>query len=297
MFAIRQHEFGPAETLRYEEVPDPHPQDDQALIRVVAAGVHLVDTTIRKGQFGNPQLPMTPGREVAGVVTAGDKNWIGRRVVAHLGMANGGYAEQAVADVSALHTLPDGVSEEAAVTMIGTGRTTIGILKAANLTKDDRVLVLSAAGGIGTLLMQEAENIGAEVIGLASKDKLAHDYTELDHLNNFTVVFDGVGGEIGDRALKTLGPGGRTIIYGWASGTPTKIDTNVLYQNSLTATVALGPGLLKNGLRPLETEALEGLTTGRFTPRIHPAFALRDAAKAHRALEERATTGKVVLRP
>ncbi|GLZ34658.1 oxidoreductase [Lentzea sp. NBRC 105346] len=297
MFAIRQYEFGPAETLRFEEVPDPQPAENQVLIHVASAGVHLVDTSIRKGAFGNPELPMTPGREVAGVVTQGPAEWLGRRVVAHLGMANGGYAEKAVANVEALHALPDDVSFDNAVAMIGTGRTTVGILQVAKLTPEDRVLVLSAAGGIGALLVQEAWNVGASVVGLASKGKLEHDYSELDSLEDFTVVFDGVGGEIGDQALRALGPGGRIIIYGWASGTSTKVSTEILYRNSLTATVALGPGLLKKGLRPLETEALQALQTGRFTPSINQPFALRDAAKAHEALESRATTGKVVLHP
>ena len=105
MHAIRLHEFGPAENLRYEEVPDPEPGPGQVRIAVAVAGVHLVDTTIRSGEqrgpFPLPELPAIPGREVAGVVdTVGagvDPSWIGRRVVAHLGMASGGYAELAVA--------------------------------------------------------------------------------------------------------------------------------------------------------------------------------------------------------
>lgn len=304
MFAIRQYEFGPADNLRFEEVPDPRPQQDQVLIRVTAIGVHLVDTSIRKGEFGNLGLPMTPGREVAGVVTEGPAEWVGRRVVAHLGMVSGGYAEQAVANVSALHALPDNVSDEAAVAMIGTGRTTVGILHTAKITSEDTVLVLSAAGGIGALVVQEARNVGAKVIGVASKSKLSHinadqviDYDELESVKGTTVVFDGVGGDAGDQALKTLAPGGRTIIYGWASGKSTDTSVETLFRASLTATVALGPGLMKNGLRPLEDEALQGLESGRFVPLINPPFALKDAAKAHEALESRATIGKVVLRP
>ena len=103
MHAIRQHEFGPAETLRYEEVPDPVPGAEQVRIAVEAAGLHLIDTKIRAGFSGGPlsppQLPMTPGREVAGTVDllgpGADEHWRGRRVVAHLGQANGGYAELA----------------------------------------------------------------------------------------------------------------------------------------------------------------------------------------------------------
>ncbi|MEU0881778.1 zinc-binding dehydrogenase [Lentzea sp. NPDC005914] len=314
MFAIRQYEFGPASNLLFEEVPDPSPAPGQVRVTVAAAGVHLVDTTIRKGAFGPVGFPMTPGREVAGVVTAlgGDvsPDWLGRRVVAHLGMANGGYAELAVADVTSLHALADDVSFEAAVAMIGTGRTVVGVLDAAKLTSDDVVLVTSAAGGMGTLFVQEARRVGAQVVGLASGEKLDHvmdngadaaiDYTRPDWSNgikDMTVVLDGVGGEVGETALKTLGVGGRQIIYGWASGKPTPISTEALFAKSLTATVALGPGLTRRGLRVLEEESMAGLASGRFVPLVNPPFALRDAAKAHEALESRATVGKVVLKP
>ena len=314
MFAIRQYEFGPASNLLFEEVPDPEPATGQVRITVAATGVHLVDTTIRQGGFGPVDFPMTPGREVAGVVTTlGDDvspDWLGRRVVAHLGQAGGGYAELAVANVTALHALPDDVSFEAAVAMIGTGRTVVGVLDAARLTADDVVLVTSAAGGMGALFVQEARNVGARVIGLASGEKLDHvmdngadaaiDYTRqgwADGLKDMTVVLDGVGGEAGTQALKTLGPGGRQIIYGWASGEMTQISTAALFANSLTATVALGPGLMRRGLRNLEEESMAGLASGRFVPSINPPFALRDAAKAHEALESRATVGKVVLKP
>ena len=129
MHAIVQHAFGPAENLRYEETEDPVPAAGQVRIAVEAAGVHFIDTRIREGfssgPLGAPSLPMTPGREVAGVVDAGEETWLRRRVVAHLGPASGGYAELAVAPVSALHELPDGLSAEAAVAMIGTGRTAV----------------------------------------------------------------------------------------------------------------------------------------------------------------------------
>ncbi len=314
MFAIRQYEFGPAENLRFEEVPDPEPTAGQVRITVAAAGVHLVDTTIRKGGFGPVEFPMTPGREVAGVVTSAgpdvSRDWIGKRVVAHLGMTSGGYAELTVAAEEALHPLADDVSFEAAVAMIGTGRTVVGVLDAARLTADDVVLVTSAAGGMGALFVQEARTIGAQVIGLASGSKLdyvmdngadaAIDYTRpdwADGLKDMTVVLDGVGGEVGAAALKTLRVGGRQIIYGWSSGAMTKISTEALFANSLTATVALGPGLMRRGLRVLERESMAGLASGRFVPLVNPSFALKDAAKAHEALESRATVGKVVLKP
>ncbi len=125
--------------LRYEEVDDPRPGPGQARIAVAAAGVHLIDTALRAGRpmgpLALPELPTIPGREVAGTVDAVgpqvDEQWLGRRVVAHLGPASGGYAELAVRETDALHALPDGLADDAAVAMIGTGRTALAILEVA----------------------------------------------------------------------------------------------------------------------------------------------------------------------
>lgn len=139
MHAIRQHAFGPPDTLRHEEVPDPAPGPGQVRIAVEAAGVHLVDTSIRRGESGGPyprpELPMTPGREVAGRVDRVgpdvDPAWVGRRAVAHLGVASGGYAEIAVAPVASLHEVPDDLDAATAVAAIGTGRTAFPLADAA----------------------------------------------------------------------------------------------------------------------------------------------------------------------
>lgn len=318
MYAIRQYEFGPAENLRHEEVPDPAPGPDQVLVDVSAAGVHLLDTSVRRGERGGPfplpELPMTPGREVAGVVTAlgdgADARWLGKRVVAHLGQAGGGYAELAVVNTASLHELPDHVSDDEAVAMIGTGRTAVGVLGIAQLTKDDVVLVTAAAGGLGSLFVREAKAVGARVVGAASTAKLdlvrelgadqVVDYTRpdwADGVGEVSVVLDGVGGDAGRAALELLGVGGRIVLYGWSSGTPTRIETADLYRGGLTASVAVGPRLLKGmNLRELEERALELLAERRLTP-LTTTFPLRDAAGAHTALETRATTGKVVLKP
>jgi NADPH2:quinone reductase len=326
MHAIRQHEFGPPETLIYDEVPDPVPADGQVRIAVEAAGVHLLDTTIRKGESGGPfplpDLPMTPGREVAGRVDAlgpgVDDHWLGRRVVAHLGMASGGYAELALAPVGALHELPDDLAADAAVAMIGTGRTTMGILEVAQATPDDVVLVTAAAGGIGSLLVQAAHNVGAVVVGVAGgPDKVERarklgadvgvDYREpawpeavreaLDG-RDVTLALDGVGGEIGRGALELLGPGGRIVMFGWSSGKPLELSTGDLYARGITASAAVGPRIMQRpgGMRDLETQALAEAAAGRLVPSV-ARFALADAAQAHAALEGRETAGKTVLLP
>jgi NADPH2:quinone reductase len=326
MRAIRLHEFGPAENLVYEEVEDPQPGPGQVRIAVAAAGVHLIDTTIRagvqRGPLPLPDLPAIPGREVAGVVDAlgagVDESWLGRRVVAHLGPASGGYAELAVREVDAAHTLPNGVPEDEAVAMIGTGRTTLGILEVAQVTAGDLALITAAAGGIGSLLVQAVREAGAVAVGLAGgKEKVARahelgarvaiDYTAPDWADavrealgdaRVTVAFDGVGGTVGRGALELLAPGGRLILFGWSSGEPTRLSASDLFARGLTASAAIGPRILNRpgGMRDLEEQALAALADGRLAPLVQ-RFPLVEAAAAHAALETRATVGKAVLVP
>ncbi|HEY9412140.1 MAG TPA: zinc-binding dehydrogenase [Jiangellaceae bacterium] len=327
MHAIRQYEFGPAESLVYEEVPDLTPGDGQVRIAVEASGVHLLDTTIRAGVPGGPfplpDLPMTPGREVAGTVDAVgpgvEGRWLGRRVVAHLGRASGGYAEAAVAAATSLHEVPGTVRAEQAVAMIGTGRTALLVLDAARLGPDDVVLVTSAAGGLGSLFVQAGRRAGATVVGVAGgeskavavRDHGAHvavDYRQPGWADavraelgdrHVTVALDGVGGEVGRTALELIGPGGRLVLFGWSSGEATKLDAMDLYRNALTVTVPLGPAATKGpgGLRWLEERSLAALAAGELVPVVNPPFRLADAAAAHTALTERRTMGKVVLVP
>jgi NADPH2:quinone reductase len=327
MHAIRLHAFGPAENLVFEEVGDPRPGPGQVRIAVRAAGVHVLDTNIRSGDTGGPfplpDLPQIPGREVAGVVDAAgdgvDGSWLGRRVVAHLGMASQGYAELVVAPVGSLHELPDGLADDAAVAMIGTGRTTLAVLEAAELGPDDVVLVTAAAGGIGNLLVQAARNVGATVIGVAGgPDKVARvrelgadvalDYRTpawADDLRAergdrpLTVAFDSVGGDAGRATLELLAPAGRLVIYGWSSGAPTGLSAGDIVGRGLTVTGAIGPRILQRpgGMRDLETRALARAAAGEWAPLVDSRFPLADAARAHRALEERETVGKVILVP
>jgi NADPH:quinone reductase len=324
--AIRLHEFGPPENLVYEEVEDPQPGPGQVRIAVAACGVHLIDTTIRagvqRGPLPLPDLPAIPGREVAGIVDAlgsgVDEGWLGRRVVAHLGPASGGYAELAVREVDAVHALPDGVAEDEAVAMIGTGRTTLGILEVAQLTPGDVALITSAAGGIGSLLVQAVRAAGAVAVGLAGGEaKLARvqelgataaiDYTEPEWTDavrealgdaRVTVAFDGVGGDVGRGAMELLAPGGRLILFGFSSGEPTRLSAADLFARGLTASAAIGPRILNRpgGMRDLEEQALAALAEGRLRPLVQ-RFPLAEAAAAHAALEARGTVGKAVLVP
>ena len=326
MHAIRLHAYGPPENLRYETLPTPDPAPDEVRIAVAAAGVHVLDAKLRAGEAGppgsQPELPHTPGREVAGVVEAVgadvDPAWRGRRVVAHLGPAplHGGYAERTVVAASRLHPLPDHVSDEAAVAMIGTGRTTMGILEVAQLERTDVAIVTAAAGGIGSLLVQAARNVDACVVALAGGERkvaqakalgadVAVDYTLPDwavrvreQLGGYepTIALDSVGGAVGRELLGLLGLGGRLILIGWSSGSPTEITVDDLYGGGLTVSAALGPRIMRRpgGVRGLEEQALAKLASGELQPAIE-RFPLADAAAAHAALESRRTSGKVVL--
>ncbi|MGW1374096.1 zinc-binding dehydrogenase [Streptomyces sp. NPDC002446] len=337
MHAIRLHSFGPAENLVHETVEDPVPGPGEVRIAVAAAGVHLLDTALREGQKGGPmplpQLPTVPGREVAGTVDAlgegTDPVWLGRRVVAHLGMAPGGYAELAVVAADRLHPIPENLTPAQAVAMIGTGRTTMGILLFADLTADDVVLVPAAAGGIGSLLVQYARNTGATVIGLAGGAAkvarvrelgadLAVDYTDDDWPSlvrafldgrgapGATLVFDSVGGAPGRAAVDLLAKGGRHLVFGWSSGGPLtggplEFTDAELAARQITSEPVLGPPMLAkaggdNPIRTLETAALAEAAAGRLIPGVQ-SFPLSEAAAAHRALETRGTMGKVVLVP
>ncbi|NGO72448.1 zinc-binding dehydrogenase [Streptomyces boncukensis] len=348
MYAARLHTFGPAENLTYEQVPDPVPGPGQVRIAVEAAGVHLIDTLFRAGREDGPlplpELPVIPGREVAGTVEAlgegTDAGWLGRRVTVHLGMAPGGYASLAVADADALHPVPDQVSAPAAVAMIGTGRTVMAVLRDARIGPADTVLVLAAAGGMGALLAQYAKHRGAFVVGAAggtAKTALVRDLgvdmavdyrqdgwadrirAELGGERPVNQLFDSTGGSLARTALGLLAPGSTHFAYGGAQvllsgsgggvgGEGTDGGTNggtdggaeELSEDELRArgiTVQPLPGaLVRQHKRELEEESLAQAASGALTPLV-TTFPLAEAGAAHRALETRASTGKVVLVP
>ncbi|MDH6451063.1 MULTISPECIES: zinc-binding dehydrogenase [unclassified Streptomyces] len=326
MHAIRLHAFGPAENLTYEETEDPVPGPGQVRIAVRAAGVHLLDTALREGHQGPlprpTELPTVPGREVAGTVESLGEGvaglWLGKRVVAHLGFAPGGYAELAVTEVDRVHEIPENLDFAQAVAMIGTGRTAMGIVQFAELGPDSVVVVPAAAGGIGTLLVQYAKNAGATVVGLAGGPSktarvqangadLAVDYRDSawpGKVRAFlggrpaTVVFDGVGGEVARESVGLLDGNGRHIVFGWSGE---GIHDGGPYLVEGVSEQVLGPVMARKAggpdpVRTLELRALTEAAAGRLTPAVQ-RFPLAEAAAAHRALETRGTTGKVVLEP
>lgn len=310
MHAIRHHAFGPASVLRLEELPAPVPAPGQVRVAVEVAGVHLLDTYLRAGHgpatVAAVELPAVPGREVAGIVDrvghGVDESWLGRRVVTHLGPAGrGGYAERVLADASRLHDVPPGLDAATAVAAIGTGRTAAGILDLAGLTADDVVVVTSAAGGLGTLLLQGARNAGARAVGLASGPKLhvARRFgaeTTIDYRDpewpavlraaepRLTVLLDGVGGEVPRTVHAMLAAGGRTVRF---SGDREGYDGGTVLD-------VLGPALAGR-IPELEKAALEAAADGSRVPYVGSVFPLAEAARAHEALESRQSLGKVVL--
>lgn len=331
MDAIRHHAFGPPETLVLEKIPDPEPGHGEVLVAASAHGVHLLDTTIRRGEAGGPLplpvLPAVPGREAAGTVTAAgpgvEDAWVGRRVVVHLGPTpdGGGYARLVVAPVEKVHLLPEGLDPAHAVAMVGTGRMALMVLEVAAVRPGEVVVVTAAAGGLGSLFVQSALATGARVLALAggpakvravrslapdaggrlavvdaraprwregARDALGRLRTE-----RADVVLDGVGGELGTDAARLLRPGGRLVVHGWASGEPNGVAEDPY--PGIEVRPVVGPGAPKLGdLRTYQERALARAADGRWSVLVH-RVPFAEAARAHRELEERRTTGKVVL--
>lgn len=330
MRAIVQREFGESDVLRIEETPLPIPGEGEVRVRVAAAGVHAVDLDIRRDaappSMPRPTLPMTPGREIAGVVDAVgagvDAALVGERVVAHVGFRSGGYAEFALAAASTLHRIADGATFSQAVATIGTGRTAQLVWDAAQIRSTDVVVIPGASGGLGSQLVQLALSEGATVValhggsakrdvveGLALGEKHARgrlvpldandeSWPELmaEQLGGRqpSVLVDGVGGATARTALESLGRGGRVAIIGWSSGEILRLDTDDIVRGSLTVTVPLGRPVAD--LRALETAALAALSEGRTSPPVDE-YRLEDAGVAHDAIAQRRQRGKVVLVP
>ena len=274
--------------------PTSNPAPGQVRIAVEASGVHLLDTTIRRGEPGPlplPELPTVPGREVAGVVDAvgpdTDRAWLGQRVVAHLGQVPGGYAEQAVTAVDKLFQVPDHVSFPDAVAAVGTGRTALGVVELEPPTADDVVLVPSAAGGLGWLLVQSALAAGATVVAAARGERtealaglgahLVVDYAEPGwdekvraETGGVSLVYDGVGGEVGRQSLELLRPGGRLVMFGFSAGAPTQLTTDDLIGRGISAGWSLGARMvaLPGGIPGLAGRALEKVASGEWRPLV-----------------------------
>ena len=285
MRAVWLREFGPPSVLVAGEAPEPA---GEVVIEVALANITFVETQVRAGRGPFPvQLPMIMGNGVGGMVD-------GRRVIASLG-GSGGYAERVAVPAASLIDVPDGMALDDAVALLADGRTATMLSDAAAVAAGERVLVLAAAGGVGTLLVQLARRAGATVVGAVGseakrgvvEDLGAEAVLYADAAGPFDVVFDGVGGEVARSAFRLLSRG-RMLSYGLASGTWAGIDAE--------AAAARGVTLVQSNRDPA---ALRGYTERALAvglaPVIGQRFALDRAAEAHAAIEARATTGKTLL--
>jgi NADPH2:quinone reductase len=313
--------FGGPEVLHLVEVPDPAPGPGQVLVRTAVAGITFVETQVRAGRppwpGGGPALPVVLGNGVAGeIIAVGEgvpRTRLGQRVVTATG-GSGGYADHAVVKAADPIQIPDRLESGAAVALLADGRTALALARAARLGPDDRVLVTAAAGGVGSLLVQLAHAAGAKLVVAAAGGErklalarelgadLAVDYG-LDGwpeavraaTGGIDVVFDGVGGRLGQDALALLQPGSRLLRYGAASGAFT--DVTAIAGRGVTEIA--GNSLIRGpeDNRQLVEQALTDAAAGRLRPIVGQTFPLARAADAHAAIEARTTIGKTVLIP
>ncbi|MEU9466045.1 zinc-binding dehydrogenase [Streptomyces avermitilis] len=322
MRAAQVQKFGGPEVLVPVDLPDPVPGPDEVVIEVAYTDTIFVETQLRSGwgrEFFRVEPPYVPGGGVSGVVGAlgpgVPAEWLGRRVTSFV---TGSYAERAVAALSSLTPVPDALDLRAAAALVHDGVTATGLLELTAVTETDRVLILGASGGMGTLLVQLAHARGARVVGVARGEaKLALvrelgadgvvDVTVADWPSRARhalggdgsaadVVLDGVGGELGAAAFALTAEGGRFSAHGAPSGGFAALDPDEAGRRGITlfgiGDVQFGPA----DLRRLTAGALAEAAAGRLRPVIGQVFALEQAAEAHAAVEGRQSVGKVLLR-
>jgi NADPH:quinone reductase len=322
MQAIQVSQTGGPEVLVPVELPKPSPKPSEALVNIKAAGVNFIDVYVREGRYPTP-LPFVNGQEGAGVVTE-----VGSEVttlkpgdrVAYTS-ALGSYAEYAAVPASRLVKIPDEIDFEQAAAAMLQGMTAHYLLHSSYpLKKDETALIHAAAGGVGLLLVQMAKKIGARVIataGTQEKAQLARDagadecivYTEADfetETRRLTVgagvhvVYDGVGKATFDKDLNVLRPRGYLVLFGGSSGAVPPFDLIKLSQKGslfITRPTLAHYTLTREELEWRANDVLQSIARGELKLRIHKVYPLAEAAQAHRDLEGRKTTGKLLLRP
>ena len=321
MRAIRVHAPGEADAMVLEETPDPQPGPEEAVVRLEAVGVNFIDVYHRKGLYPQP-LPFTPGSEGAGTVVAVGPGVtsvkVGDRVASET--LKGAYAQLAVARAERLVALPNGVDARTGAAVMLQGLTAHYLATSTYpLKPGDTCLVHAGAGGVGLLLTQLAVRRGARVISTVStaeKEALAreagaHDvirYTERDFVAEVRwltggagvqVVYDSVGRTTFDGSLDCLARRGMLVLFGQSSGPVPPFDPQILNRKgSLFLTrPTLAHYAVGEELAARSAELLGWVADGSLAVRVGAEYPLADAAAAHRALEGRETTGKVLLIP
>jgi len=322
MKAIRVHAPGGPEALRYEEIERPVPGPGQVLVKIEAAGLNFIDVYQRNGHYKVP-VPFTLGQEAAGTVAAVGvgvaEPKVGDRVAYPTVL--GAYAEYAVVPADRVVRLPDGVSAKQGAAAMLQGLTAHYLATSTYpLKPGDACLVHAAAGGVGLLLCQIAKLRGARVLGTVStreKAALARGagaddvilYTEQDfetEVKRLTsgaglqVIYDSVGKTTFEKSLNCLAPRGMMVLYGQSSGPVGLFDPQVLNQKGslfLTRPTIVHYIATRAELLARAGEVLGWIKSGRVKVRIDRELPLAQAAEAHRLLEGRQTTGKVLLIP
>ena len=322
MQAIQVSQTGGPEVLTAVEVPVPSPKPNEALVQIKAAGVNFIDVYFREGRYPT-SLPFVNGQEAAGVVTE-----VGSDVTTlHPGdrvaytSALGSYAEYAAVPASRLVKIPDEIDFEHAAAAMLQGMTAHYLVHSSYaLKKGETALIHAAAGGVGLLLVQMSKKIGARVIATAGthdKAQLARDagadecivYTEADfetetrRLTNGEgahVVYDGVGKETFDKDLNVLRPRGYLVLFGGSSGAVPAFDLIKLSQKGslfITRPTLAHYTATREELEWRANDVLQAIARGELKLRIHKVYPLAEAEQAHRDLEGRKTTGKLLLKP
>lgn len=319
--AIRIHEYGNPEVLKWEEVDLPDPGDGEARIRHTAVGLNLIDTYHRSGLYPL-ELPTGIGSEAAGVVEAVGSGVtdvaVGDRVV-YTGMPIGSYAEHRNFAANRLVRIPDGIADEVAASVLLKGLTAWYLLRRSYPVQDgDPILLYAAAGGVGSLASQWAKQLGATVIGVVSTDEKAElaksqgcehvimaDDDIAARAKEFTggegvaAVYDSVGKDTFNASLDALRFHGTLVSFGNASGPVEPISPLELAQRGslyLTRPILFHFIRTRDELTAAAGELFGAMENG-MTVRIGQTYALENAEQAHLDIEARLTTGSTVLLP
>jgi NADPH2:quinone reductase len=327
MRSVRIARFGGPEVLELVETETPRPGPEQVLVRVHSSGVNFADTLMRQNRYAlTPELPSVLGHEAAGeIVAVGpgvDGGRIGERVAAALFAAGsyvGGYGDHLVIDADYAVGLPDDIRYETATALMVQGLTALHLTRQAD-PRGRIVLVNAAAGGVGSLLIQLARRAGAKriVAAASSPEKLALaeslgadsgvNYSKPDWLERLRetcggsgpdVVYESAGGAVTMSSLAALAPKGEIVVYGALNiqsfhlGVPELLG--LIFKNQSLKGFALAPLLTAATLRTGLGELFDLVRAGRLTVTLGGTYPLERAADAHRALEDRRTSGKLLL--
>ena len=322
MKAVQINDFGGPEAMKFQDISDPVPGEGEAVVRIQAAGVNYTDVYSRAGINPGPPLPRTIGVEGAGVVAAVGSGVsevaVGDEVV--YCSVNGSYAEQALVPAWRLVKRPSGLDAKAGAAAMLQGMTAHYLCHATYpVQSGDRVIVHAGAGGMGLILTQMIKMLGGFVFTTVSTEEKAEMSRQAgaDHVINYTkddfaevvkeatngegvrVVYDGVGKTTFDQSVSSLGRRGVMALYGAASGNPDPVDPRIFSAGSKFLT---RPGLGDYTVDRAELEKRAGdvlgwVASGQIKLHIGHELPLSDAPEAHRLLESRATTGKLLLIP